>query len=140
MRVLLDTNILIDYISERKPFTENARTILMLCMEKKVDGCIAAHSVMNAFYILRKEMSVAERRSFLLDICRFLTVVGIDKTKIVSALENEDFSDVEDRLQVECADEFSAEYIITRNIKDFSGSEIPAIQPDDFLKSAIDNF
>jgi hypothetical protein len=66
-------------------------------------------------------------------VCGFLTVVGIDKTKILSALENEVFSDVEDRLQVECANELSAEYIITRNIEDFSNSEIPAILPNNFL-------
>ena len=78
-------------------------------------------------------MPVTERREFLLDVCGFLTVVGIYKTKILSALENEVFSDVEDRLQVECANESSAEYIITRNIEDFSNSEIPAILPNNFL-------
>ena len=133
-RVLIDTNILIDYISERKPFSESARSILLLCMNNKLDGGIAAHSVMNTFYILRKDFTITERREFLLDICTFLTVVGIDKSKIVSALEDTDFSDVEDCLQVECAKEFNAEYIITRNIKDFTGSDIPAISPDDFLK------
>ena len=134
MRVLLDTNILIDYISEREPFTENARAILLLCMEKKLDGCIAAHSVMNAFFILRKEMSVTERRNFLLDMCSFLNVIGIDKSRIVSALENHDFSDVEDCLQTECAKAFGADFIVTRNIKDFANSEIPAILPENFLK------
>jgi predicted nucleic acid-binding protein len=133
-RVLIDTNVLIDYISEREPFSESARSILLLCMDKKLNGSIAAHSVMNAFYILRKEMTLTERREFLLDICTFLTVIGIDKTKIVFALENNNFSDVEDCLQVECAKEFNAEYIITRNIKDFTESDIPAISPDDYLK------
>ncbi len=133
-RVLIDTNILIDYISEREPFSESARSILLLCMNNKLDGGIAAHSVMNTFYILRKDFTITERRGFLLDICTFLTVVGIDKSKIVSALEDTDFSDVEDCLQVECAKDFNAEYIITRNIKDFTGSDIPAISPDDFLK------
>ena len=133
-KVLIDTNILIDYISERKPFSESARSILLLCMNNKLEGGIAAHSIMNAFYILRKEFTITERREFLLDICTFLTVVGIDKSKIVSALEDTDFSDVEDCLQVECAKEFNAEYIITRNIKDFTESDIPAISPDDFLK------
>ncbi len=133
-RVLIDTNILIDYISEREPFSESARSILLLCMNNKLDGGIAAHSVMNTFYILRKDFTITERRGFLLDICTFLTVVGIDKSKIVSALEDTDFSDVEDCLQVECAKDFNAEYIITRNIKDFTESDIPAISPDDFLK------
>ena len=134
MKILVDTNILIDYVAKRDPFTENARSVLLLCMEKQVDGCIAAHSVMNAFYILRKELSDAERKNFLLDMCSFLAVIGIDKSKIVSALRNESFSDVEDCLQAECAAAFSADYIVTRNIKDFVNSEIPAIMPDKFLE------
>ena len=134
MRVLLDTNILIDYISKRAPYEENARRILQLCMEKEIDGCIAAHSVMNIFYILRKEMSLEERRSFLIDLCKFLTVVGIDKIKIVNALKNDNFSDVEDCLQDECAAAFSAEYIVTRNVNDFENSKVKAITPDEFLE------
>lgn len=134
MRVLLDTNILIDYISKRAPYEENARRILQLCMEKEIDGCIAAHSVMNIFYILRKEMSLEERRSFLIDLCKFLTVVGIDKNKIVNALKNDNFSDVEDCLQDECAAAFSAEYIVTRNVNDFENSKVKAITPDEFLE------
>lgn len=134
MNVMIDTNILIDYISEREPFGKNARTILMLCMEKKINGCIAAHSIMDVFYILRKDFSAEERKIFLLDLCNFLTVIGIDKDKIVAALENDNFSDVEDRLQVECAKVSSADHIITRNIKDFEHSEISAILPDEFLK------
>ena len=134
MRVLLDTNILIDYISMRSPFTDAAQAILQLCMEEKIDGCIAAHSVMNAFYILRKELTANERKSSLADLCNLLTVVDIDKAKILSALANDGFTDVEDCLQTECAKEFSADYIVTRNVKDFQNSTVPAISPDEFLK------
>ena len=94
MRALLDTNILIDYISIRSPFTDDAQAVLKLCMEEQINGCIAAHSVMNVFYILRKEFTVDERKSTLADLCRLLTVVGIDKEKIVSAIENGNFSDI----------------------------------------------
>ena len=134
MKILLDTNILIDYISQRPSFVEDAQTILRLCSEKQVEGCIAAHSIMNAFYILRKALSLEERRETLSNLCCLLTVVGIDKIKIISALGNEKFSDVEDCLQMECAIDFSADYIVTRNVKDFSNSKIPAILPGEFLK------
>ena len=62
-------------------------------------------------------------------MCRFLAVAGLDKELLVSALENESFTDVEDCLQAECAKEFGADYIVTRNVKDFTGSSIPAITP-----------
>ena len=63
-----------------------------------------------------------------------LDVVGIDKNKIINALSNDKFSDVEDCLQMECAKDFSADYIVTRNIKDFANSSIKPILPSDFLK------
>lgn len=134
MRILLDTNILIDYISLRPPFSEDAKAILKLCMEKQIYGCIAAHSVMNAFYILRKDLSAEERRNVLAWLCELLTVVGIDKSKILSALENDKFTDVEDCLQSECAKAVSADYIVTRNVGDFQNSAVPAVLPDEFLK------
>ena len=134
MKILIDTNILIDYFSKRPLFYDEARLILKSCMEKKVDGCIAAHSVMNAFYILRKEFTVDERRNNLKDLFTILTVVGIDRAKLLAALGNMGFNDVEDCLQMECAKDFSADYIVTRNIKDFANSSIKPILPSDFLK------
>ena len=134
MRVLLDTNVLLDYLVEREPYYESAKTIIFMCAKKEIDGYIAAHSVMNAFYILRKDFSINERRSILLKLCELVEIVGIDKSKIISSLSNEQFSDFEDRLQTECAIECNAKYIITRNIKDFTHSEIPAIEPVEFLK------
>ena len=134
MKVLIDTNILIDYLSKRPLFYADARSIIRICMEKQVDGCIAAHSIMNAFYILRKQFSVDERRDILKELSTFLTVVSIDESKIIASLDNCDFTDIEDCLQTECAKDFLADYIITRNIKDFQNSEVPAILPNEFLK------
>ena len=59
---------------------------------------------------------------------------GIDSFKIISALDNEDFSDFEDCLLEECAVAVSADYIVTRNTKDFASSRVPAILPDEFLE------
>ena len=112
----------------------DSNRIIELCTNKQIEGLIAAHSVTNIFYILRHEMSLEERRKILIGFCRLLTVVGIDKEKLISSLENEDFSDVEDCLQTECAKSCGADYIVTRNIKDFQNSAIPAITPNDFLK------
>ena len=88
---------------------------------------------MNTFYITRKDFSIEERRKILSGLCKILTVIGIDYNKISNALDNENFSDIEDCLQMECAKELSADYIITRNIDDFVNSEIKPILPDDFL-------
>ncbi len=104
------------------------------CAERRIDGCIAAHSVTNAFYILRKELPAEVRRNTLKDLCRIIAVVGVDSKKLISALENDKSDDIEDRLQMECAKDFSADHIVTRNLKDFRNSEVPAILPNEFLE------
>lgn len=138
MRILIDTNILADVLLGRDPYYDLAYSILTMCANKKVYGYMAAHSIPNLFYILRKFMTEEERREALKDICQIIKVEGIDSFKIISALDNEDFSDFEDCLQEECAVAISADYIVTRNTKDFVLSRIPAILPDQFLEKYKD--
>jgi len=132
--ILIDTNVILDYFISRKPFTDTTESILRYCFEEKCKGYIAAHSITNIFYILRKHFSAAYRRKMLIELCEFIDVAGIQKKQVIDALLSEDFSDLEDRLQVECALVVNADYIVTRNIADFSNSPIPAILPDDFLQ------
>ena len=133
-RILVDTNILLDYILTREPFYESAKSIVSACVDGKVSGCIAAHSISNMFFILRKDYNEKERRDILSGLCSIFDVEGIDKDKLLAGLRNENFSDFEDCLQMECAKEYHAEYIVTRNIDDYKMSEIGAILPEDYLK------
>lgn len=130
MRILVDTNILLDYLQEREPYAESARFIVNACAKGIIKGCIAAHSVSNIFFILRKWYSVDDRKKILYAICNLFDVEGIDKGKIVNALQNTDFSDFEDCLQMECAMAYKADYIVTRNMDDFIHSSVPCIEPD----------
>lgn len=134
MKILIDTNVLIDYIAEREPYFQDSRRILLACSENKISGCIAAHSINNIFYILRKSIPETERREILKKLCIITTVIGVDKKKLINALDNAEFSDMEDCLQTECAAYFSADYIVTRNIKDFEKSSVVPILPSDFVK------
>lgn len=132
-RILVDTNVLLDYILTREPFYENAEKIIRACVDGKVKGCIAAHSVSNMFFILRKDFNAKERREVLSSLCSIFDVERIDKDKLLSGLQNEDFLDFEDCLQMECAKAYKADYIITRNISDYKMSEIKAVSPKYFL-------
>ena len=134
MEILIDTNVILDHLESRPAEAENAGKILRLCYQKVCKGYIAAHSITNIFYILRKRFSVTERKKMLLDLCEFIDVVGIQKELIYNALNDNEFDDFEDRLQFECAQFISADYIITRNIDDFPNSYIPVILPKDFLE------
>jgi len=134
MKVLLDTNILIDFALMRQPFYGSSERIIALCDNKTIDGYVAAHTIVNMLYILRKDYSISERRSILKEFCEILTVIGIEKKNLINALNNDAFTDVEDCLQFECAKSCGADYIVTRNIKDFTESTIPVLEPYEFLK------
>ena len=133
-KILIDTNVLLDYLLERDQFFEDAKEVILTCTDGKVKGCIAAHSIPNMFFILRKDYNLKERREILLNLCKIFDVEGIDKSKLISGLSNEDFSDFEDCLQMECAKSYGADYIVTRNVPDYTTSEIKAITPKDYLK------
>lgn len=132
-RILIDTNVLLDYLLTREPFYEEAKEVVLACTDRKTKGCIAAHSIANMFYILRKDYDAKERREILINLCTIFDVEGIDKAKLLSGLRNEEFIDFEDCLQMECAKAYNSEYIVTRNIDDYKTSEIKAISPKDYL-------
>ncbi len=134
MRILVDTNVLLDSLLGRQPYYDEADAIIRLCAERKVQGYMAAHSIPNMFYILRKDFSEDDRREVLLNLGRILIVDGIDSSKIIAALSDKSFSDFEDCLQSKCAESVNADYIVTRNVKDFSNSKVRAVLPNEFLK------
>lgn len=133
--VLIDTNIFIDVLQDRIPFTDNSQAVIGLVTQKKIKGAVAAHSITNLWYILRKTYSDEERRNYLLSLFELFDVVSIDKNRLVAALENSNFKDFEDCLQDECACAINADYIITRNAKDFESSMVKALTPEEFLEN-----
>jgi predicted nucleic acid-binding protein len=134
LAVLVDTDVLLDFLIDREPFTKNARELILKSQEKKINAFLAAHSITNIFYILRKIYSASERKQYLMNLCRCISVVEIGHEVIYKALANNNFADIEDCLQAECAKAVNADYIITRDIQGFIHSKVPAILPEDFLK------
>ena len=139
MRILIDTNILIDFVARREPFFVDALKVLELCQQEIVEGAVAAHSIVNMTYILRKNFTAEELSKILLRLCKIFQVESIDLAKLTAALNNRDFSDFEDCLQTQCALNFRADYVVTRNVKDFAASEVPAISPENFFKLLEDS-
>ena len=135
MVILVDTNIIIDALANREPYAEDAKKILEKCAAKEVKGVLAAHSIPNLFYILRKAFNQEERRFLLKNLCKIFQISDLNTKKSIAALDNSDFTDFEDGLQEECAVEMMADYIVTRNPADFKNSRIKVIQPDELLKN-----
>ena len=139
MLILIDTNVLIDFIAKREPFYIFSEKVIDFCRQEIIDGAIAGHSVLNAMYILRKNFSLSELKAIFLNLCEFLYIEPVDFEKILSALKDDNFSDFEDCVQMQCALNFRANYIVTRDIKDFRGSEIPAVTPEDFCRILLED-
>jgi len=135
MALLIDTNIVLDWLLERQPFLENAKRIIEYCINGDLRCYLAGHTLLNTFYITRKEKSVAERKEILLMLCDCFEIIDIEKSMIVSALQNENWQDLEDGLQMYSAEQENLDYIITRDINDFKNSQIKALLPEDFLKN-----
>ena len=133
-KVLIDTDVILDFFLDREPFSENAANILALCEKKVIVGYVTPVIISNVYYLLSqkaKQEKVIEKLKLLLSI---LEILVIDKNSILVAL-NSDFKDLEDALQNYAA-ELNEEInlIITRNIKDFKKSELGIMSPEDFLK------
>lgn len=134
MKILVDTNVILDALLKREPYDNVAQTIITKCADGEVIGYLAAHSIPDLFYILRKNYSQKERRKFIRNLCDIFLVSDLNAEKIISAIENEEFTDFEDCLQEECAVEVMADYIVTRNPADYKASRIKVIEPDEFIK------
>lgn len=138
MVVLIDANVIIDFLITREPFYKASLEVISKCAGKELDGYIAVHSIPNLWYILRKAPE-EKRRKWLSDVCEFLQVEGVSHEDVVKAIKMTEFKDFEDCLQDRCAERIGAKYIISRNTKDYEGSVVPAISPEEFLKvSEID--
>ena len=134
MVVLIDTNIILDVLEKRPGFYDISLEILERCASGRMQGIIAIHSVSNIFFILRKQCPAHKRRRLLSGILDFLQVAGLGHTDVKNALLREEFSDFEDCLQDECAKKAGADYIITRNVRDFSNAAVKAVTPEEFLE------
>lgn len=137
MTILLDTNIILDYIAER-PFSKSeTKQIFEMIFSRKINGIIAAHSITNLWYILRKTCTAPERREIINTLLECFEIAEINKTIIQNAINRNNFSDFEDCLQDECAKTYKADYIITRDKDDFTTSLVPTLFPTEFLNNFV---
>jgi len=137
--ILIDTNVFLDVFLKRDPFYEDSNKILELCSQYNANsiyrfsGGVAAHSIPTMWYILRKVYSDTDLRNLFEKMFQVFTIAGLDSNAILSALQRKDFPDFEDCLQDECATSIKADFIVTRNPKDYVNSRIPAMTPKEFL-------
>jgi predicted nucleic acid-binding protein len=136
-RVLIDTDVILDFFFDRRPFSDDAAKVLSLCESREIKGFITSVIISNVYYLLRQTSThekVVEKLTQLITITEVLTT---DKDVILKAL-NSNFKDFEDALQNYSAElNGQIDLIITRNIKDFKNSSLGIMTPENYLKTTI---
>jgi len=133
-KILIDTDVILDFFFDRKPFSEEASQIISLCEAQKIQGYVTPVIISNVYYLLRqtaKHEKVIEKLQLLLTIT---DVLIMNKETIIQAL-NSKFKDFEDALQNYAAENSeNIKVILTRNVKDFKNSNLGVITPINYLK------
>ncbi len=133
MKIMCDTNVILDVLLEREPFAEDSYKILELCEEHKIDGFVSVSSVTNIFYLVRKYTHSTELAykavGKLLEIVKVCSVKNND---ILIAFQKK-AKNFEDCLVATCAKSIHCDYIATRNKRDFEGFEISVLAPNEIL-------
>ncbi|MBO5501835.1 MAG: PIN domain-containing protein [Clostridia bacterium] len=133
MKILIDTNVILDLLCDRKGFSEDAARIFKLCEVREIEGTISALSIPNIVYIMRKELDEERIQGIIRMLSSILTIEDLrgDDMLKAAALPMKDF---EDALQSVCASRVKADFIVTRNIKDYAKSPVMAIKPSELLE------
>jgi predicted nucleic acid-binding protein len=124
MRILIDTNIVLDLLLEREPFFEEAIALFELVETSVVEGFIAATTITNIFYILRKAQGKEPALQAISRIASGLEICAVDRTTILQALTS-NLKDFEDGVQFACAVLNQMDAIVTRDLSDFASVSLP---------------
>jgi len=134
MNVLIDTNVAIDVLVHREPFFEDSQLILLASEQKYINGFISASAITDIFYIVNKFLKNKTATCNLLKehLIGIVSIVAVDGDNISEAL-NMEWDDFEDCVQYVAGKSIAADYIVTRNPKDFANELIKVVTPEELL-------
>ncbi len=132
MRVLVDTNVVLDLLLDRTPFSKAAIRIFTQIEQSRIEASLCATTVTTIEYILGQSMSSDKVRSTLCRLFEMFDITTVNRSVIHEALQSK-MSDFEDAVLAHSANLAGVDIIVTRNIKDFKHSPVKAFDPQDFL-------
>ena len=130
--MLLDTDVLVDVALDRHPHSEVSTELLERIERSPRRVFVAWHSLLNFFYLVTSERGASDARDFIAELIRFVAVAPADTAALRYAISLP-MTDLEDAMQVAAARACGAEHIVTRNVRDFGRSPIPAMTPREAL-------
>lgn len=133
MRVLIDTNIILDVMLKRQPFYENGAKILKLSMKEDMQEFVSASAITDIYYIVHKNLKDKEMvKELLRRLLRIVSIAAVSEDEIKTALKS-GWNDFEDSVQYSVALLNDMEGLITRNVGDYKKAELPIWTPEQFL-------
>lgn len=136
MRVLLDTNVILDLFLDRSPFADAAATLWVAHEREQLNAYVAAITPINLFYIARKLKDEETARRAVIELLTGLNVCALDQAALRAALLLP-FRDYEDAVQHAAASAAGLDAIITRNEKDFTAATLPVFTPSEFIDQCL---
>jgi predicted nucleic acid-binding protein len=130
MRVLVDTNVVLDFLQEREPFVENAARLFERIDAGEIEGFIAATTITNIYYIVRRAAGANIAQDAITQVLADLNICAVDREVVEQAIAL-NFRDFEDAVQYVCGVVNHVDAIVTRDISGFVGAEIPVMLPED---------
>lgn len=135
VKVFIDTNVLLDHLLDRIPFSDDASTIINLAETKRIKLYTSSLSFMNAFYVTKKLIGNHKALQALALLEKVIELLDLTQNHIHEALKKS-YKDFEDGVQMEVvALSKKPDFIVTRDLKDFKQATIPVLTPSDFLQS-----
>jgi predicted nucleic acid-binding protein len=135
MKILVDTNIVLDVLLKRSPYYPDSFAIFQLIDMGRVIGCLSSTAMTDIFYLLRKDrFNSVETYQIMDEINALFTIIPVTDNTISKALKLR-WRDFEDAVQYTAAEENEVEYIITRNEADYKTSAIKCMSPSEFFSS-----
>lgn len=134
MKILIDTNIILDHLLARKPFAENAAWIFSAVEKGNLEGSISGTTVTTIHYLVTKALGAKASQLAVEQLLRLFDVAPINRTILASAIALK-FNDFEDAVLHEAAAHAGIQAIITRNTKDFQKATLAIYSPDELIAS-----
>jgi predicted nucleic acid-binding protein len=131
IKVFVDTNILVDLLADRKPFSKHAVKIFNAAEAGRLKLFTSSHTIATTYYLLKKYQEDKLLREIILGLLEYLTVISVDSTILSKSLRSR-YKDFEDAIQIYCASTIEKlDCIVTRNVKDFKSCELPVLAPEE---------
>lgn len=131
-KVLFDINIILDVLQERKEFYDFSARLLAMAERGTIQGWLAAHSVTTLFYLIAKGKTSEDARVIITSLLQYLKIAPVDQVTIEQAM-NLPYRDFEDAVQMISALQIRADYLLTRNPRDYKPAPLEVIQPAELL-------